>query len=141
MKARSLAAQLQAFDQTPSENDWHLDGNVLDRVKAQVNPMARMTCKLRTISRVCLPWQRKAIARIAPAVTELCDCTQFELNYLNRNREYLWNLAYAGTATDMYNEANRIVNNIGSFRKYAEAKNEIRQLRPKLGLSAKAAAA
>jgi hypothetical protein len=139
-KARTLVAQLQAFDREQGENDWHLDGDVLTRLKAQVDPMDQMICKLRTISRVCLPWQQKAIHRIAPAVVELTDCTRFELNYLNKDKQWLWNPTYTAETTDMYNEANRIVNSIGSFTEYAKARSEIRELSPKLGMSAKAAA-
>jgi hypothetical protein len=136
-KARNLAAKLQSFDGEPGENGWHMDGRVLNRLKAQVNPMDAMLCRLRRIQRATLPWQQKAIQRIAPAVTELTNTTQYALNYLNAHRQRLWAPTYTGDANDMYSEANRIVTNVRNFQEYAMATNQLRELRPKLGMSAK----
>jgi hypothetical protein len=140
MRARSLAAKLQSFDFDNGENHWQMDAGVLQQIKAQVNPMDHMLCRLRTIKRVALPWQQKEINRIAPAVVELTDTTQFEVSYLNKYHGHLWNPTYTSDATDMYNEANRIVGTVRTFEEYAQASREIRQLRPELGLGAKATA-
>ena len=132
-KARDLADHLRAYDR--SDVDWHADSILLEQMRSQVNIMDEELCRLRTIERVALPWQRKAIDRVEPAVLELSDVTEAAIEYLNSNQENLWNPDYIADANYMYKDANRIVNIVGSFNEYAKAMNEIRELRPGLGLA------
>lgn len=133
---RDLADRLEMFNRDGSTISWQADAAVLTEAKSQVNAMDQMLLRLRTIRGEALPWQQKAIDRVAPKVVELTDYVQDAILNLNNNQPtiHLLDQTYAQDAEDMYQRANTIALSIGQFEEYATAKSEIQQLGPKLGI-------
>jgi hypothetical protein len=138
LQVRDLADQLQAFDREGSLISWQMDASVLITVKAQVNDMDNTLSRLRAIRPMALPWQQKAIDRVAPKMIELTDYVEDAIQNLNNNHltPHILGKSYALDADFMYQRANTIARSIHQFEEYAAARTEIQQLSPKLGTKA-----
>jgi hypothetical protein len=128
------ADQLQANVREPFRIDWQIDGGQLNSIRARVNAMEKLLHQLRVNQAETLPWQQKAIQRIAPTVMNLTDTTQDAIVTLNNNKGHIWFSDLEGLAGHMYNEAGLIGQAIGNFEKYASAHHEAQQLQQTLGL-------
>ena len=135
---RDLADQLQTFNRDGALISWEMDADVLTQAQAQVNAMDEELCRLRLIRRVTLPWQQKAIDRVAPKMIELTDYVEDALQNLNEKHNTVNTLdrSFAQDADFMYRRADTIARSIGNFEEYAAARTEIQQLSPKLGMHA-----
>jgi len=133
-----LADELHTYSYQPNEIDFRFQGSLLNDAREQVNQMDEMLTRLRTIRRVTMPWQQKAIDRVTPAMVELTDSTQSATDFLNGHQDYPFSPSYLADSTNMYKEASRIARSVGRFEKYAAADREVRELRPQLGMPAKA---
>lgn len=124
MQVRGLADTLQSLDQEADENFWQYDSTLLDQTRTHVNDMDRMLCRLQSIRRVTNPWERKAIADIAPSVIELSDSTRDTVNYLRGHEDALMFPAFTDQAEVLYDKSNRIVNLVNRFQDYASERAE-----------------
>jgi hypothetical protein len=138
IQVRDLADQLQTFNRDGALISWEMDADVLTQAQAQVNAMDEELCRLRLIRRVTLPWQQKAIDRVAPKMIELTDYVEDALQNLNEKHNTVNTLdrSFAQDADFMYRRADTIARSIGNFEEYAAARTEIQQLSPKLGMHA-----
>jgi hypothetical protein len=136
LQVRDSAAQLQAFNLDGGDISWQLDASVLTTVKAQVNDMDATLYRLRGIRQMALPWQQKAISRIAPKVIELTAYVQDAIQNLNNNHTtvHILDKSYALDADYMYQRADTIARSIANFEEYAAARTEIQHLSPELGV-------
>jgi hypothetical protein len=136
IQVRNLADQLETFNRDGELMPWQADAGVLTRAKAQVNDMDSMLYRLRTMRPEALPWQQRAIDRVAPKVVELTDYVQDAIQNLDNNHltVYIMDNSYTQDADYMYQRANTIAHSIGQFDEYATARTEIQQLSPKLGM-------
>jgi hypothetical protein len=136
IQVRNLADQLETFNRDGELMPWRADAGVLTRAKAQVNAMDETLYRLRAMRSEALPWQQRAIDRVAPKVIELTDYVQDAIQNLNNNHltVHILDNSYTQDADYMYQRANTIAHSIGQFEKYATARTEIQQLSPKLGM-------
>jgi hypothetical protein len=128
IQVRSLADTLQSLDREANENFWQSDATILDQARTHVNDMDQMLCRLETIRRVTNPWEKRAIADVAPSVVELSDSTQDAMNYLRGHEQTLMFPAYTNQAEVMYDKSNRIVNFVDRFQNYVSERAEARKL-------------
>jgi hypothetical protein len=124
MQVRDLADQLQALDLEADLNFWQYDASILQQERSPVNAMDHLLCRLETIRRVTSPQERKAIDRLAPSVIELSDSTQDAIQYLNNHQQALMFPAYTDQAEIMYNKADRIVESVNAYQRYASEQPE-----------------
>jgi hypothetical protein len=138
LEVRDCAAQLQAFNLDGTDIDWQMDASTLTTVKAHVNDMNATLYRLRGIRQMALPWQQKAIDRVAPKMIELTDYVEDAIQNLNENHitVHILDKSYALDADYMYQRANTIARSIHQFEEYAAAKSEVNELSPKLGTNA-----
>jgi hypothetical protein len=136
IQVRNLADQLEVFNRDGALLSWQADAGVLTRAKAQVNAMDDMLFRLRAMRQEALPWQQKAIDRIAPKVIELTDYVQAAVQNLNNNHltVHILDKSYTEDANGIYQRSNTIARAIGQYEEYGTARNEIKQLSPKLGM-------
>jgi len=134
ISVRNRVDRLQVRLPDSYENGWEFDGDRLERVRDRVNEMDKLLSQLRENESTALPWQQQAIDRIAPTVVNLSDTTQEAIVSLNDNHGRIRFSNLKDLAGDMYNDATRIEQAIGNFEKYADARQEARQLRQTLGL-------
>jgi hypothetical protein len=129
LSVRYKADHLEARLRDPFENDWEYDAVLLDGAREQVNAMDKLLSQLRANKSEALPWQQKAIDRIAPSVVNLADTTQDAVVALNNNQGRVFFSNLGVLADHMYNEAKLIDQAIGNLEKYANARGGAQQLR------------
>jgi len=134
LQVKDDASQLQVYTREAFQIDWQSDGYVLERASERVNEMDNLLSQLRTNQSGALPWQRRAIERIAPSVVNLTDTTQDAIVTLNNSHGRIQFSNLEGLANHMYSEARRISQTIADFEKYADARYEAQQLQQTLGL-------
>lgn len=136
IQVRDLADQLEALKRDGTLMPWQADAGVLTRAKAQVNAMDEMFYRLQVMRPEALPWQQRAINRVASKVIELTDYVQDAIQNLNHNHltVHILDNSYTQDVDCIYQRANTIAHSIDQFEEYAAARNEIQQLSPKLGM-------
>lgn len=138
LKARDLADELQVYQRDHETALWEGDADVLMNMKADVNNMDDTLYSLRSMQEDLLPWQAKAVDRVAPTAIELTDFVEEGIHNLNRHHITLHILdhSYTQEIEGMHQRANSIARSIGKFQEYETAMSQIRELSPELGLKA-----
>jgi len=133
-----LADELHSYSYPPSEINFVSQGSLLNDARDQVNQMDQMLTRLRTIRRVTMPWEQKAIDRVTPAIIELTNATQSAVDFLNGHQDFPFSSSYLADSANMYKDASRVARSVGRFEKYAAAVRQVQELRPQLGMAARA---
>jgi hypothetical protein len=113
-KVRDSAAELRADDREPAEISWQSEGNLLERLRDQVNAMDAHICRLRIIERVTDGEQQATINRILPQMVVVSDETQAAIRFLNHGDDHhdLFAPRYYDYGADLYASANRVYNDL-----------------------------
>jgi hypothetical protein len=135
---RNLADELNTYSWQPNEIGFRLQANWLNQARDQVNRMDETLTRLRTIRPATMPWEQKAIDRVTPSMVELTSATESAIEFLNGHEVYPFSSSYVADSSNMYSDASRIARTVGKFQEYAAATREVRELRPQLGITAKA---
>lgn len=133
---RNLADTLDIYNREWPEIGWQINASTLIRLCWHVNALDNTLFQLQNTKAGALPWQRKAIKRIAPMVYELTGATDASITQLNENRDHLWASGYPGDTDFIYQKANRIAHTMRNFETYAGEMHSARELRETLGLRA-----
>jgi hypothetical protein len=128
------ADELRAVGRTPGLVSWQTDASYLARIRTRVNAMDRTVQQLREISNRSLPWQRRAIAQVAPAAYELTGYTEAAIDYLNGHQNFLWNSKYRSDARGIFARSGRVENVASRFEEFAADAQQAHKLGRELGL-------
>jgi hypothetical protein len=103
------------------ELDWQTNADQLNNIKRHVDAMGKTLCRLDQIRSAVLPWQRKEIDRITPALVELADTTTSAIKTLSTHQQTFWATNFPNQMADIYKDANRIQNNVNLESLYAKS--------------------
>jgi hypothetical protein len=131
---KGLADRLNSYNREWPIIGWQIDALMLKRVRWHVNTLDDTLFQLENSEANALPWQKRAIKRIAPMIYELTGATEASINQLNDNHDCLWASNYPSYTNCMYKKANRIAHTVGNFVAYAGDMHNARELRETLGL-------
>lgn len=112
------ASDLQVQD---AQLDWRTHSNTLNRIKENVNKAGEELCRLEAIQNTLEPWQKEALARIVPNLEVVARNTQNAIEYLQDNRQDLYNPNYEEYLSTIYNRSNRV----NLFVNYAQLQNKV----------------
>jgi hypothetical protein len=136
MQVRSDASNLQELDLNAFNGSWRGEADYLNQARTHINDLDAKLCRLHTIERLALPWQRRAIHRITPAAIELTDYTRNAIKYLDHHQDDLADTRYWEDADLMYHCADRVVNSVNTFEEYATDLRNVKELGRQLNLKA-----
>ncbi len=108
--------------------DWEAQADDLEQAKESVNRMGADLCRLQTIQRSVLPWQKKAIDRMAPMVVSLVNDTQQAIEVLNHNQDRLFVTNYSGYVNAMYKATRQIERSVNRDVQYAQARHKLNRM-------------
>ncbi len=131
------AGILESYTRQPHLN-WVSHASEIDRMKNDINTVAKTVGKLNDARTQAAPWQATAIDRIIPMMKEIADNTTNAIEFLNKNQA---KPLITGDYKD-YIEANADVSTelsdmIAHFVDYGNHKNRYQELRRTLELPAK----
>jgi hypothetical protein len=132
-KAMDHAANLQSYED--SNLDWVTYGEQLNRVRAEVNDMGDLLCRLETIRPAVAPWQQKTIDSIASSVRLMADNAQDAIVFGNSHSRELWVPTFQAYVNNLYSEAESLTHSTGTAVEYSHVQKEYLQLRKDLGVS------
>ena len=89
--------------------------------------MDKLLSQLRENQAEALPWQQKAIERIALSVADLTNSTQDAIVTLDNHQAQPFLSNLPGLAADIYNQASQISQTERNFEEYVKAHQEMRQ--------------
>ena len=112
-----------ALKRQDAELDWKTHSIVLTRIKDQVNKTGEELCRMEMIQHTLEPWQQQALARIAPELDVLAKNTQNAIEFLQDNRQSLFNPTYEEYLGNIYDRAERV----NLFVEYAQVRQEVDQ--------------
>jgi hypothetical protein len=139
-QARDEAAELaRDADEMESliRNDvsWQTHAEMLDRVKAHVNNMARIIANLSDTRSSGSDLQEQAVDRILPLLKELTANTTAAINYLNQNKSRPKTEPYTQYLHDNAETAHQLSSTISSLWEYEKSMTKMAKLKNKLELS------
>ena len=108
--------------------DWRVQADDLTQAKPYVNQMGADICRLQTIQRSVLPWQKKAIEALTPMVVSLVNDTQQAIVLLDHNQGRLFATDYGHYIDAMYNETQQIEHSANHDVMYAQVQHKLHQL-------------
>ena len=103
------------------ELNWKTHSITLDRMKTNVNKAGDELCRLQEIQHTLQPWQQEALARIAPEMKIVATNTQNAIEFLQDNRQDLYNPTYEEYISNVYERADRV----NLFVNYSQMKNRV----------------
>ena len=86
-------------------------------------------CRLETIQRSVLPWQKEAIERMTPMVVSLVNDTQQAIVAVTKDQGRLFASSLRRDVTDMYKQARNIDSSAYRDVEYAKTHNNPRQMK------------
>lgn len=129
MQVRDQIDDVRSMTRSGDWIDWRSHADILSQVRDGVNRMGEEICQLQSMRRTVLPWQKRAINRIQPAIIELANYTGKALA-LTRGEENA-NFSSPDYTTDlivMFQESDRITRTAGDLIQFAKAQQDLRQL-------------
>jgi hypothetical protein len=132
-EARIHTDNLDRFAIDPNVS-WESHAVELNAVRDAVNDMGTKLCRLETIRRVALPWEKKAIDEAAPLITIMANETQAAIMFLNDHQSNLVGMTYDGYTTGLYEKSDKLVNDMNEFEKFSKVHQEDIHLEKSLGL-------
>jgi hypothetical protein len=133
-EARIHADNLDRFALDPNI-DWQMHAVELNAVRDAINDMGTKLCRLETIRRVALPWEKKAIDEAAPLISEMANEAQAAITFLNDHQTDLPNLTYNGYTAGLYRRSDKLANDMNEFEKFSKVHRQDMQLEKSLGLN------
>jgi prefoldin subunit 5 len=115
---RDDAAVLQGQE---AELNWKTHSITLNRIKDRVNKAGAELCRLETIQQTLQPWQKEALVRIAPELDVVAKNTQNAIEFLQDNRQDLFNPTYQEYVSTIYDRAGRV----NLFVDYAQMQHQV----------------
>jgi hypothetical protein len=130
-EARMHSDNLDRFALDP-DISWQEHAVELSAVREAVNDMGTKLCRLETIRRVALPWEKKAIDDAAPLISEMANEAQAAITFLNDHEENLFNPAYNGFTAGLYQRSDKLAKEMNEFEKFSKVHREDIQLEKSL---------
>jgi DNA repair exonuclease SbcCD ATPase subunit len=139
-EARDQAAQLaKDADETQSlihsDVSWQTHAEALDRIKGDVNSMARVVDKLKETRASGSQLQEQAVDRVMPLLKQLAQNTTDAINYLNQNRTRPLSDPYTEYLQENADTAHELASTVSSLFEYEKSMTKIAQLKDKLELN------
>lgn len=136
-KVTRYADQLKIFTDDPAATS-HVGSSDLSRLKAQVNDLDQIVCRLETIRPAVAPWQQRAIDGIASNAQMLDDNTQAAIRFIDSHRKELWNPTYWQYTDKLSSEGSNLTRFSETAVKYGKVLRDYRRLDTELGAPANA---
>jgi hypothetical protein len=133
--AREARVHSDRLDRFASDPDlsWQSHAVELSAIRDAVNDMGSKLCRLETIRRVALPWEKKAIDDAAPLISEMANEAQAAITFLNDHQQDLFSPAYNGFTAGLYQRSVKLSNDMNEFEKFSRVHQEDIQLEKSLG--------
>jgi hypothetical protein len=120
LTARHQAAVLESVtDET--DIGWQFYADHLTRIRNRVDDMGKAICRLETIRRVTSPQEQKVIDSTIPFAQSMAANADAAIVHLNNNQMDYWQPVYRTYTANLYRDARKISNTIGSFESHYES--------------------
>jgi uncharacterized membrane-anchored protein YjiN (DUF445 family) len=128
LHVRRNAARLQVQG---SELDWQVQGAMLESAKHHINNIGEDLVRLDQMRSKLEPWQQSLVHKITPSLHEMVYQTDAAIHGLNAhpNRTDLAMTQYPKYIDQIYENADEMVNTIGTVKQYAHAEEKMTELR------------
>ena len=127
------ASEMESF--TASKLSWESHAEKLREIKEHVNKVGEITSQLNAERAGAAPWQKVAINRVNPLMTELAMTVQATIGHLNMNRERLQASDYTDYLRITSELAAKMAALVADFVDYGETKAKFENLSRKLEVS------
>ena len=117
-----------------SNIDWQTHAAKLTEIRDQINDMGHSLDVLQAIQAAALPWQRDALERTVPLVRLMAGNVTAAINYLSRNKEYLFNSQYGLYQANLVKQSKELGDMLRDFEELANDQQKDTQIRKKLGI-------
>jgi uncharacterized protein Yka (UPF0111/DUF47 family) len=140
--ARDKAAQLskdadEMESLTRTDADWETHADALNRMKEDVNSLARDTEKLAAARNSASPWQKQAIDRMLPLMKDLASNTTAAINHLSQNKTRPTTPEYTEYLKENDDTAHQLADTISNFVQYGHARAKMEKLEQKLEIASR----
>jgi hypothetical protein len=129
------ADELEAL--TRSNVSWQSHAAMLDKVKDDVNDLARIIEQLNAARDSASPWQQQAIDRMIPLMKELASNTTAAINHLRENQIRPTSGSYTEYLKENSETARKLSDLISSVVEYGQARAKLDKLEQKLEVASK----
>ncbi len=133
MELNRDAADMDSF--ATSNLSWSTYASKVERIKEHVNNAGKLLAKLKDAEAEGSAWQRTAIARIEPLLTELAGNTEKTIHYLNDNSTKIHFPEFKEYVRSNYELASTLEVLIKDFVSYGESKQKFERLEKKLEIT------
>jgi hypothetical protein len=122
------ADMLQSIARDP-QTTWDAHADELEYLKSDINDIGAKLCRLQTIRRVVVPWQRNVIDQIVDDTQLMADNAQDAIVFGNTHRSELWLATYQKNVNNLEDEATALAHSVGNAVQFADASKEYQELR------------
>ena len=134
--ARKLVVTTDEFQTyTRSKLDWRTHADKAHQVKTEVNALGVTMQKLEAMNADAAPWQRQAIQNIKPTAVELAQNTEFVIQHIRDNPNWLSKAEYRDALANKFELASQLAKQMRDFVSYGETKTAFEGLGTKLELN------
>lgn len=138
-EAKTMAFQLKEDAQTMetftrSNVSWQSHTAAISQVKEHANALARQVDKLKAVRDTASPWQKTAIDRIDPYLSEMSGYVEAVIEHLNKHSELLSTPEYKDYLEADSDYASDLADMIGNFVDYGKTKDRLQNITDKLEL-------
>lgn len=138
--ARANARELRhSTDKLASFNmsklSWQSHAAQLTVVKNHVNSLGATLQDLESLKPAASPWQRQAIERMRPILSEVAKNTDFAIQHLRDNPNWLSHEDYRDTLSEKYELASQLSDVLADHLTYGQAKAQSERLGQQLELN------
>ena len=137
-KEEALQLKLDTTDMesfTRSQVSWESHADKLREIKEHVNLVGETVNQLNAARSGAAPWQKVAINRVNPLMSELALNVQATIGHLKMNRDRLQASDYTDYLTTTSELTTKMAALVADFVDYAEAKAKLGKLSRKLEIS------
>ena len=120
---------------THTDVSWHSHSEMLEKTKQDTNDLGRVVEKLKAAHDSASPWQRQAIDRIMPLMTELANNTTAAIGQLNKTQSRPTSTSYTEYLKANSETAHDLATMISSFVRYGQTKAKFEKLSQQLELA------
>ena len=132
--ANSVADLADRLRFAPTKSrEYHISR--LMEIRAEINDLGDMLCRLQIIRRAALPWQQEAIDRALPQLQAMVSDAENAILFVNENPRNLFNPTYREYASSMYDGSRELSSMVSDFQEYGQAKSDLSRLEQALGLT------
>lgn len=131
------AAEMESFTWTAWPMSWQSHTEALLKIKNDVNALGSQLVKLEDARQTASPWQKAAIDRIAPLLSELASNTTGAIDLLNNNAANLTNVEYVDYVEANADTAAHLANLVADFVDYSRTRQRLESLKHQLELKSR----